>query len=211
MMSVSHLNGAQTAQRTAPPAAVAPFAPGSPAKPEKPGGFLGAQHAARLRANGADNGAPVARGGPGFAAPRPRLPAPGIDAATVIYRLEEAGTALLALPPSGYGTRLRTSQLDVVRTAIESYGWTGGRLRPAMPDAARITRMDEAMAWIPLIPLDRYVLRRIVGARSLVSPSTERHLFPWRRLAALLGADHKAVQRWHAQGIDLIVAALNGR
>ena len=38
--------------------------------------------------------------------------------------------------------------------------------------------MDEAMAWISLIPLDRYVLRRIVGARSLVHPITERHLYP---------------------------------
>jgi hypothetical protein len=63
--------------------------------------------------------------------------------------------------------------------------------------------------WIPRIPVDRYVLRRIVGARALVSPITERHLFPWRRLATLLGADHKAIQRWHAQGIDLIVTALN--
>ena len=69
--------------------------------------------------------------------------------------------------------------------------------------------MDEAMGWITMIPLDRYVLRRIVGARSLVHPVTDRHLFPWRRLAAALGADHKAVQRWHAEGIGLIVKALN--
>jgi len=55
------------------------------------------------------------------------------------------------------------------------------------------------------------VLRRIVGARSLVHPITQRHLFPWRRLAASIGADHKAVQRWYAQGIELIVAALNRR
>jgi len=53
------------------------------------------------------------------------------------------------------------------------------------------------------------VLRRIVGARALVSPLTDRHLFPWRRLAAVLGADHKAVQRWHAQAIALLVASLN--
>ncbi len=53
------------------------------------------------------------------------------------------------------------------------------------------------------------MLRRIVGARSLVHPITERHLFPWRRLGTAIGADHKAVQRWHAQGIDLIVVALN--
>jgi hypothetical protein len=42
-----------------------------------------------------------------------------------------------------------------------------------------------------------------------VHPITERHLYPWRRVATAIGADHKAVQRWHAQGIDLIVAALN--
>jgi hypothetical protein len=52
------------------------------------------------------------------------------------------------------------------------------------------------------------VLRRVVGARSLVHPITDRHLFPWRRLGAALGADHKAVQRWHAQGIDIIAMAL---
>ncbi len=57
--------------------------------------------------------------------------------------------------------------------------------------------------------IERYVLRRIVGARSLVHPITERHLYPWRRLGCALGADHKAVQRWHKQGIELIVGVLN--
>jgi hypothetical protein len=65
------------------------------------------------------------------------------------------------------------------------------------------------MGWLALIPPDRIVLRRIVGARSLVSPATERHLYSWRRLGTLLGADHKAIRRWHEQGIGLIVAALN--
>jgi len=134
-------------------------------------------------------------------------PAP-IDGPFVIARLEEAGATLLALPGTGWTTKLRESPLEIVRTAIENYGWSDKRLRPAVPSAARITRMDEVMGWITLIPLDRYVLRRIVGARSLVSPTTDRHLFPWRRLAATLGADHKAVQRWHQQGIDMIVVAL---
>ena len=137
------------------------------------------------------------------AEPRP------FDAEMVIYRLEEAGAALLALPGTGWSTRLRGSSLDIVRSAMESYGWTTNRIRPPVPSAERITRMDEAMSWLPLIPPDRYVLRRIVGARSLVVPITERHLYPWRRLGAALGADHKAIQRWHAQGIELIVAALN--
>ena len=69
--------------------------------------------------------------------------------------------------------------------------------------------MDQALAWVLLIPADKLVLRRIVGCRSLVSPLTGRHLFSWRRLARVLGADHKAISRWHATGIDLIVSALN--
>ena len=135
------------------------------------------------------------------------------DAECVIYRLEEAGQTLLALPNTGYSTRLRTSSIDIIRSALEGYGWENQRndkrpLRPAMPNSARITRMDEALGWIPTIPQDRYVLRRIVGARALVSPVTERHLFTWRRLGTLLGADHKAVQRWHGQGIALILEGL---
>jgi hypothetical protein len=130
------------------------------------------------------------------------------DAECVIYRLEEAGSTLLALPNTGYSTRLRSGALEVVRDAAESYGWQPGRIRPPVPDAARITRMDEALGWIRLIPADRVVLRRIVGCRALVSPITERHLFSWRRLGSVVGADHKAVQRWHAVGIDAIVAAL---
>jgi hypothetical protein len=131
-----------------------------------------------------------------------------LDSKEVIRRLEEAGAALLALPATGWSTRLRSGSLDIVRTAAESYGWTEGVARPPVPSAAKISRMDEALGWIAHIPLDRYVLRRIVGARSLVHPVSERHLFPWRRLGAVLGADHKAVQRWHGEGIALIVAAL---
>ncbi len=134
-----------------------------------------------------------------------------IDADFVIERLERAGAALLAMPTTGWSTRLRTSNLEVVRQAMDVYGDTDKRIRPPIPSAAEITRMDEAMGWIPLIPADRYVLRRIVGARSLVNPLTDRHLFPWRRLGAALGADHKAIQRWHAEGIARIVAALTGR
>jgi hypothetical protein len=82
-----------------------------------------------------------------------------IDADYVVYRLEEAGATLLALPGTGYSTRLRASSLEIVRTALEAYGWTEARIRPSVPAADKISRMDEAMSWIPLIPLDRYVLR----------------------------------------------------
>ncbi len=154
-------------------------------------------------------GRPVAPMGRTASAPPPLMAF--VDAEYVIYRLEEAGRTLLALPHSGYSTRLRTSRHDIVQAAAEAYGWSNvdARLRPPVPSSPQITRMDEALDWIPLIPIDRYVIRRIVGSRALISPITERHLFPWRRLGALLGADHKAVRRWHAQGIDLLVTAIN--
>ena len=44
----------------------------------------------------------------------------GIDPDFVIYRLEEAGATLLALPSGGYSTRLRSSSLEIVRTALEA-------------------------------------------------------------------------------------------
>ena len=131
-------------------------------------------------------------------------------AAWVIARLEEAGIALLALPNTGPSTRLAQGGMEWVHSAAESYGAAKAKLRPAPPSAAHITRMDQTYRWVSRIPEDKYVLRRVVGARSLVNPMTGRHLYSWRRLGTAVGADHKAVQRWHAQGIDLIVGLLNG-
>ena len=143
-------------------------------------------------------------------APNPHTPdgAPA-TAEFVLAALEEAGATLLALPQSGYSTGLRQSGLEWVRDAAEAYAPSRVRLRPAVPSAAAIDRMDRVLAWIPRIAGDKFVLRRVVGARCLVNPMTGRFLYSWRRLGVALGADHKAVQRWHAQGIDLIVAALN--
>ncbi len=131
------------------------------------------------------------------------------DAAFVLARLHEAGATLLSLPHTGHGTQLRQGGLEWVRDAATGYGAAPARLRPPVPSAAAIDRMDVALAWISLIPEDKRVLRRVVGARSLISPMTGRHVYSWRRIGAAVGADHKAMQRWHAQGVDLIVAALN--
>ncbi|WP_158746064.1 hypothetical protein [Acidisphaera sp. L21] len=135
---------------------------------------------------------------------------PQIDAETIIARLEEAGHTLLCLPRTGPTTALRQTRHQYVAEALEAFTTPDTtRASPSTPPPIRITRMDQALAWIPLIPPDRLVLRRIVGCRCLVSPLTGRHLFSWRRLARLLGADHKAIQRWHATGIDLIATSLN--
>ncbi len=134
-----------------------------------------------------------------------------LDAAYVVGRLEEAGRTLLSLPNTGPSTRMRQGGLEWVRDVAESYGRGAVKLRPAIPSGAAIDRMDVALGWIGRIEGDRAVLRRVVGARSLVSPMTERHLYSWRRIGTAVGADYRAVQRWHGQGIAMIVAALNGR
>ncbi len=137
--------------------------------------------------------------------------APYFDPAYVNARLDEAGSTLLALPGSGFSPRMSAGGMDVVRSAIEAYGWTENPIKPPVPSATRIDEMDEALRWLRLIPDNRYVLRRIVGARMLVHPVTERHLFTWRRIGKVLGCDYKAVQSWHGQAIDLIVVGLLAR
>ena len=132
------------------------------------------------------------------------------DTTLIASRLEEAGATLLALPARGARTGFSTASWPAVHETIDAYGWSGTRLRPVLPSAQAISRMDEALGWIRLIPQENYVLRRIVGARALVNPISGRHLFSWRRLGGLLGADGRAIQRWHGKGIAMIVAALNG-
>jgi hypothetical protein len=126
----------------------------------------------------------------------------------VTARLEDAGSTLLAMPSRGYTTHMRQMRFDIVHTALEAYGWAPPALRAPVPSAAAISAMDEAFAWLKLIPEASFVLRRIIGARALVHPITKRHLYSWRRLAAMLGADHKSVQRWHGSGIAMLVQAL---
>ena len=130
-------------------------------------------------------------------------------AAWLISRLEEAGCSILALPMSGHTTHLRASRMEWAEGIIQNSDWRRSKVRPAPPTAAQISRMDQAFGWLSLIPDEKFVLRRVLSARSLINPLTGRYLFSWRRIATAVGADHKAVQRWHAQGIDLLVSLLN--
>ncbi|OYV31789.1 MAG: hypothetical protein B7Z81_13530 [Acidocella sp. 20-61-6] len=130
------------------------------------------------------------------------------NAAQVVARLESAGATLLALPGRGHSTKLRQMRFDIVHTALEAYGWAPPPLRAPTPGATAISDMDTVIGWLRFIPDGNFVMRRVVGARALVHPLTCRHLFTWRRLGATLRADHKSVQRWHGQGVAMIVAGL---
>ncbi|WP_297490694.1 DUF6362 family protein [Acidocella sp.] len=133
---------------------------------------------------------------------------PGLGAEDIVALFEAAGATLLALPGRGYTTQIRTMRFDVVHSALDAYGWQSSAVRPPVPSAAAISQMDEVFGWLTLIPETKFVLRRILGARALVHPVTLRHLFPWRRIGTMLGADHKSVQRWHGQAVEMLCAVL---
>ena len=202
-----------TGRSQAPGASIPPVKPGGIDAPcaVRPGFWAGIDARPDARIDAAPCRRIDARVDAPIDAPNPHTPdGARATAEFVLAALEEAGLTLLALPNTGPSTRLRQGGLEWVRDA-GAYPPDRTLIRPAVPSAAAIDRMDRVLAWIPRIPADKFVLRRVVGARCLVSPTNGRHLYSWRRLGTAIGADHKAVQRWHAQGIDLIVAALNAR
>ena len=120
--------------------------------------------------------------------------------------------------PSG----ARTWWPTVLHNSAEAYGYTEEDMPIRAPSARAITRMDEALGWIRLIPLDparagsgdlhsRHggaILRRIVECRCLVNPRSGRHVFSWRRLGDHLSCNHEAARQWHARGLALVLRGL---
>lgn len=99
------------------------------------------------------------------------------------------------------------------RLRIATYGYVSELSKDDKPGPIRIAAtamdialMDEALAWPSMI--DSLTARRAVQARSMVHPATERPIYPWNRLARAMGADARAVKRWHAEGLRDIQAKL---
>src|ERR1700691_717930 len=152
-----------------------------------------------------------------------------IDANYVITCLEDAGATQIAMRvPGCYPAGYKSNWPDIVREFCDfvgggsASGWALEELRPAVPSAAAITRMDEVFGWvaaaIPLQPAPRgsaskwsdSLLRRVVLFRAAVHPITGIHLRSWRHVARILGSNHNTVKIWHSAGIDMIVKHVNG-
>ena len=137
------------------------------------------------------------------------LPQPAVQTVEdVVFELEAAGRTLAALPargcrPAGFGSGWPA----VVHEYVEAQD--DAPLRAPVPTARAIDHLDVVMSWAALI--QRPVVRRIVFTRSLIHPVTDRHLYSWRRIGRLIGADHRSVQLWHGQGVAAILAALTAR
>jgi Domain of unknown function (DUF6362) len=135
-------------------------------------------------------------------------PAYRIDCELVIFRLVEAGRTLLSMRgkspfPAGYSS----AWPDIVRQAIESYGYNDEQIGPAVPSSAAIDRMDAMWRWLGLVPDRQTLVRRVVAARAFVHPVTGRHVVNWRRLADQLRTDYRSMQRWQRNGAPAAGAA----
>lgn len=84
-----------------------------------------------------------------------------LSPAQIADRIEAAALTLRRLPnPSGSGARgYGTSWPDVVHDAQQAYGYGEARVR-VVPSSEDISRMDEAIGWLALVPdpLDRRIL-----------------------------------------------------
>ena len=131
----------------------------------------------------------------------------------VELRLYEAGRALIALRVSGcWPAGFRSSMPELVREVVESYGRGEVEFRPSPPTAREISAMDQALSWIKLLPgrnSDEVRTRRLVCARMLCSPRSDRPLYSWRRLGEMLGVSHTSAKTAFLSAVSVITAELN--
>lgn len=121
--------------------------------------------------------------------------------------LEWAGARLLSLnlaSPLPKGPHV--SWPAYAQDSRVAYGYTQERLRAAHVSSAEIKLMDELLILPSLIP--DVLIRRIVNARILVTPVSNRYVYSWTRLAYMLHSDRRRVARLYDNGINEIARKL---
>lgn len=88
-----------------------------------------------------------------------------------------------------------------------AYGYSGERLRPALPSGRDIELMEKVLT-LPA-GTDNLQVRRLLHARALVAPISNRHLYSWSKLAFMLHTDRRKVVRMHHNGLADVVAKLD--
>ena len=130
------------------------------------------------------------------------------DAQGVIAALEQAGKTLLALRQGGYHTGLAQLHIEILPERWPGFVPDAPRMRIPAPTQQQVIQMDKVFDWVLIIPIGDHLLRRIVHARCLVHPVTERHLYGWRKIASTMGTDYRLVQRRHEKAIKIILGGL---
>jgi hypothetical protein len=115
------------------------------------------------------------------------------------------------------------STLGRIQTRVGPQSWVTSAWRDALPDpegapeplsrrrpsAVEISHMDWVLGWLPLIPDDRYVIRKIVAMRMLINEKTGKPRLSYKNLSENLSSSSQAVMLWHRQGIVTIQRGLD--
>lgn len=140
----------------------------------------------------------------------------------LIDRLEQAGKTLIAWRTRGlFPASHRSAWPEHRQELVDIYGAIIGSENPeeaareiadqrlkarVQPTAAQLQDMDRCLDMVMLV--DAGVRRRIVFARMLVDPITDRHIASWRKLGRVTGLHKDTVQRYHNDGIEQILRSV---
>lgn len=114
--------------------------------------------------------------------------------------LEWAGGKLLSMSiPSPAPRGMHNAWPEYADDHRRAYGYTGERLRASLPRAKEIELMDEILA-LPSLVTD-VTIRRVLNARALVTPISQRYLYSWTKIAFMLHTDRKRIVRLHFMGL----------
>jgi hypothetical protein len=117
--------------------------------------------------------------------------------------LEWGGSRLLSMRLSSPSPKShRVAWPEYAPDPNVAYGYGTNRLRAAIPSSEEIELMDAILALIAII--DTPLERRIVSARSLVTPITSKYLYSWSTLATMLHLDRRTVAGKYKRGLGLI-------
>lgn len=120
--------------------------------------------------------------------------------------LEWAGARLIALPmpsvkPRDSGVIWPEYSQDKFQVLEFRKGM---RIRAPIPSAQDITLMEEIIALPNLCT--RIPHKRTVRLRTLIHPTTNRHIYSWRKIAVHLNTNRETAAGWYFSGLKEIAA-----
>ena len=125
---------------------------------------------------------------------------PKVDSVELCEWLEWSGARLLSMSiRSPYPKNPGSAWPDYAQDATVAYGYTGERLRPALPNRFEIGLMDKILLLPNLI--EDITTRRIISSRMLVAPVSNRYLYSWTKIAYILHTERRRVKTLYDKGL----------
>lgn len=136
-------------------------------------------------------------------------------------RFEQAGSTLLmmraqGLFPQGHKAawpEILQQQADIFAAIVGSENpyekaqeieEARNRIR-MQPTARQVQELDQALEWLWLV---EGIKRKLVFARMLVHPVTEKNIISFRKLEAVLGNHRDTIKRWHHDALRQIATQI---